>query len=229
MFSIESAHPGCNAGYTWPPMDAPRRFPFTPFSKPRLWLSVFLALLTYAATSTARDDADNPRKPDDLTPAEIAEPEESDTSRRDELIALPSFPRAEDLLPIRGDAADPDYNYYIDVNSVSLGADDVLRYTVIIQSSRGAGNIVYEGIRCATSEVKTLAYATKDGRFTRMPDAQWTYVHAPGALGYRTTLVELYVCDEHGLSMDSDSVLERLVKHDPRRARLAPKEAASSD
>jgi hypothetical protein len=48
-------------------------------------------------------------------------------------------------------------------------------------------------------------------------------------MGYRTTLVERYVCDENGWAVDSDTVLERLVMHDPRRTRVAPKEAPSSD
>lgn len=209
-------------------MDAPRRFPFTSLIKPGLWPTAILVLLTLATAAMARDDADNPNRPD-LTPAERAEPEASEKPWQEQLVTLPIFPRAEDLLPIRGDAGDPGYNYYIDVNSVSLSPDEVLRYTVIIQSPQGASNIVYEGIRCATNEIKTLAYGTRDGRFKRLADAEWTYVHTQGPLGYRTTLVELYVCDENGWAVSSDTVLERLVMHDPRRSRLAPKEAPSSD
>lgn len=210
-------------------MDAPRRFPFTPLIRPGLCSALILALLAYASTAMARDDAVNPNRPDDLTPAEIGEPEAAEKPWQENLITLPLFPRAEDLLPIRGDAGNPGYNYYVDVNSVSLSADEVLRYTVIIQSPQGASNIVYEGIRCATNEIKILAYGTRDGRFTRMADPQWIYVHTQGPLGYRTTLVELYVCDENGWAMGSDAVLERLVMHDPRRPRVAPKEAPSSD
>ena len=210
-------------------MNAPRLFLFTFPIKPQRCLPVVLALLMTVSAAMARDDADNPNKPDDLTPAERAEPEALDGGSREQALVLPRFPRAQDLLPIRGDAGDPGYNYYIDVNSVLLTTDEVLRYTVIIQSPSGASNIVYEGIRCATQEVKTLAFGTRDGRFARMPDSQWLYVHSPGALGYRTTLVELYVCDENGWAVNSDTVLHRLVKYDPRRPRLAPKEAPSSD
>ena len=38
-------------------------------------------------------------------------------------------------------------------------------------------------------------------------------------------MVERYVCDENGWAIDTDAVLERLVTHDPRRARIAPKKA----
>ncbi|MCK5363110.1 MAG: hypothetical protein KAR22_09090, partial [Gammaproteobacteria bacterium] len=95
-------------------------------------------------------------------------------------------------------------------------------YTIVIQSPNGASNIIHEGIRCATREIKILAYGTRDGRFARMHDPKWTYVFTRGPLGYRTTLVERYVCDENGWAIDSDTVLARLVMHDPRRARIAP-------
>ena len=210
-------------------MNAPRCLPFTFLDKRLLCRTLILGLLLNVPAAMARDDADNPNRPDDLTPAELAEPEIDPRRLPQKAIDLPPFPRARDLLPIRGDAAGSDYNYYIDVNSVSLTTDEVLHYTIVIQSPRGASNIVYEGIRCATQEIKVFAYGTRDGRFTRMPDPQWIYVHTQGPLGYRTALVERYVCDENGWAVNRDTVLERLVLHDPRRARIAPKEAPSSD
>ena len=205
-------------------MDVPRRFPFTSPIEPRFWLPVILAVLTSMSVAMANNHLENPNQPDDLVPAEIAEPEDAEKPWQEQHVPLPPFPRAQDLLPVRADAADLGYNYYIDVNSVSLSADEVLRYTVIIQSPRGASNIVYEGIRCATEEIKILAYGTRDGRFERMPDPQWINVYTQGPLGYRTTLVERYVCDKNGWAISSETVLERLVMHDPRRPRFVPKE-----
>jgi len=203
-------------------MDASRCFPFRSPTRPRLWLAVFLAVLMNAPVVMANDDADNPNRPDDLTPAEIAEPQEAEKPWQEQQQPFPPFPLAQDLIPVRADTGATGYNYYIDVNSVSLSTDEVLHYTIIIQSPTGASNIVYEGIRCATQEIKTLGYGTRDGRFARMRDPKWTYVFTRGPLGYRTTLVERYVCDENGWAIDSDTVLARLVLHDPRRARIAP-------
>lgn len=210
-------------------MDAPPRFPFTLLIRPRCWLPVIVVALAGISVAGASDHADNPNKPDDLTPAEIAEPEEAEKPWQEEQVLLPPFPSARDLIPLRAETGETDYRYYIDVNSVSLTADEVLRYTIIIQSPAGASNIIYEGIRCATQEVKTFAYGTRDGRFERMPDPVWTYFYSKGVMGYRRALVEIYVCDANGWAMDSDTVLERLVMHDPRRARFAPKEAHEGD
>ncbi len=210
-------------------MDALRCFPFSSPTRPRLWLAVILVALMNAPVAMANDHADNPNKPDDLTPAEIAEPEEAEKSWQEQQEPLPPFPRAQDLIPVRADSGADGYNYYIDVNSVSLGADEVLRYTIVIQSPNGASNIVYEGIRCATREIKTLAYGTRGGRFARMPDPKWIYVFTQGPLAYRNTLVERYTCDENGWAIDSDAVLDRLVMHDPRRARISPRPPDSSE
>lgn len=212
-------------------MNVLRCFPFSSPVGPRLWLAVILAVLMNAPAVMATDHADNPNRPDDLTPAEIAEPEEPEKPWQERQQPLPPFPRAQDLIPVRADDGADGYNYYIDVNSVFLSADEVLHYTMIIQSPDGASNIVYEGIRCATQEIKTVAYGTRGGRFARLPDPKWIYVliKNQGALGYRTTLVERYVCDENGWAVDSDTVLERLVMYDPRRTRIAPKQVDSGD
>lgn len=187
-----------------------------------------LAALLAAPAAAARDDADNPNIPQDLTPAERGVLDEPEAAVQRGPEPLPPFPRAQRLIPVHGETGDLDYNYYIDVDSVSLTPDEVLLYTIVIQSPSGSSNVIFEGIRCATKEVKTLAFGTKDGRFARMSDPQWTFVHTRGPLAYRTKLVEMYVCDENGWAVDADTVLERLVLHDPRKARVAPKEAAAS-
>jgi hypothetical protein len=211
-------------------MHDPRRLPLIRLVKPRAWLALLIAATIAASAARANDHFDNPNKPDqDLTASERGEPEKEEQPWKETQSGLPAFPRAQDLIPFRADAGDPDYHYYIDVNSVSLASDEVLRYTVVIQSPEGSSNIIYEGIRCATQEVKMIAFGTKDGRFARMADPKWMYFNTPGAMGYRRSLVEIYVCDENGWAIDSDSVLERLVMHDPRRPRFVPKRAPSSD
>lgn len=210
-------------------MDAQRRSQLIRHSKPRLWFPLLVLALFAMAASHATDHADNPNKPDDLTGSELREPDEQEKPWQESQTPLPAFPRAQTLIPFRADSGDPDYRYYIDVDSVSLAADEVLRYTVIIQSPVGSSNIIYEGIRCATQEVKMFAFGTRDGRFARMAKPKWMYYYTPGAMGYRKSLVEIYVCDANGWALDSDAVLERLVMHDPRRPRLVPKTPEASN
>lgn len=218
-------------------MKSPRRAPFTPSSNPRLWprrwrqrwLALVLGTLVCAPPAGARDDASNPARPDDLTPAERGVIIQEEPQKQAGEVPLPAFPRASDLIPLRAPRGGAAYTYYIDVNSVRLDADEVLFYTVVIQSADGSSNIIYEGIRCATEEIKSFAYGTRDGRFERMADAQWKYFYNEGVLGYRMDLMEKYACSEAGWAVDADTVLDRLVTHDPRRARVAPRKFDAGD
>jgi hypothetical protein len=46
----------------------------------------------------------------------------------------------------------------VDPATVSLGPDGVIRYVIVARSDSGAINAWYEGLRCATAQVKTYAH-----------------------------------------------------------------------
>ncbi|MBU7573426.1 MAG: CNP1-like family protein [Hydrogenophaga sp.] len=46
-------------------------------------------------------------------------------------------------------------NYGIDPKTLSVGEDGVVRYVLVARSSSGALNVLYQGLRCQTAEVKT--------------------------------------------------------------------------
>lgn len=48
-------------------------------------------------------------------------------------------------------------SYGIDPATLSLGPDGVVRYVMVARSASGALNVAFEGVRCATAEVKTYA------------------------------------------------------------------------
>lgn len=62
---------------------------------------------------------------------------------------LPAYPKAENLLPFDAGPAS-DNLHYIDAPSIAVGADGIVRYTLVIKSPTGAMNVTYEGMRCAT-------------------------------------------------------------------------------
>ena len=67
----------------------------------------------------------------------------------------------------------------VDLDSVELAPDGVVRYVMLLQSSEGARSAYYQGIRCRTYEVKT--YARYD--FSATPPGwqevktEWTDLH----------------------------------------------------
>jgi hypothetical protein len=50
--------------------------------------------------------------------------------------------------------------YGIDPASLAITGDGVVRYVVVASSPSGAVNAFYEGVRCATAEMKTYARST---------------------------------------------------------------------
>jgi hypothetical protein len=60
----------------------------------------------------------------------------------------------------------------VDPQTISITADGIVRYVMVASSASGAVNAMYEGLRCATGEVKTYARASAN--------AQWSIVQNPG-------------------------------------------------
>ena len=61
----------------------------------------------------------------------------------------------------------------IDPATLSVGKDGVVRYVAVMQNASGSVNAVYEGIRCASGEVKTYARAGGQGEWTPVSEPVW--------------------------------------------------------
>ena len=67
--------------------------------------------------------------------------------------------------------------YGVDPASVLISkVDGVLRYVMVAFSASGSKNVMYEGLRCSTGEVKTYARYTPDGVWVPVVDAKWRSV-----------------------------------------------------
>ncbi|SAK48556.1 lipoprotein [Caballeronia arationis] len=69
---------------------------------------------------------------------------------------LPPLPQSSSLLPFTVSQNTP-LTFSVDKNSVSVGTDGVVRYTVVVTSPAGARNVNYEGIRCDNYEWRLYA------------------------------------------------------------------------
>ena len=140
-------------------------------------------------------------------------------------IKYPEVPREANLVRLDSELIQGRYDYFIDRASVTMGSDQVLRYTVVIEPPNGARNVFYEGIRCATSEFKTYAYATGTGKFRSLAAQVWRKLESTGPYDYRRLLAERYVCDSGGWALDEKQVQKRIVQNDPARLRLRSRAA----
>ena len=90
-------------------------------------------------------------------------------------VQLPAFPEQNNLIPFQVGAM-ADTKYLIDGNSLSVGSDGVFRYTMLVISSAGAQNIIYEGLRCATAERRFYAYGRSDKTWSKARNNQWVKI-----------------------------------------------------
>lgn len=110
----------------------------------------------------------------------------------EESIAPPAYPKDEDLIPV--EMAASSNRFFVDAKSLNLGADGVMRYTMLIRSSGGALNVTFEGIRCGTREKKLFALGRKDGTWGAARSSKWTAVTESGTRTYQTVLMKDFFC-----------------------------------
>ncbi|WP_370454668.1 CNP1-like family protein [Herbaspirillum sp. SJZ099] len=84
---------------------------------------------------------------------------------------------------------------YVDLKSVSVGTDNVVRYTVVTKTEGGAVNVIYEGMRCETWEKKSYAFGHPDGKWSRSRRDKWQPIKDVGANRVDGALFRDYFCE----------------------------------
>ena len=107
-------------------------------------------------------------------------------------VQLPAFPLEENLIPFRVGSV-TDTGYFIDGSTISIGADEVIRYSLVIISSSGAKNISYEGMRCLTAEKRVYAFGRADKTWAKAKSDRWRPVRG-GDNNHNVELYANYFC-----------------------------------
>ena len=107
---------------------------------------------------------------------------------------LPPLPSEQDLIAFDVSKNTP-LHFAVDSKSLSVGADGVVRYTVVITSPSGARNVNYEGIRCENYEWRLYAglNADHDG-WDRTVANDWTRIENGNLNAYQAALFQDYFC-----------------------------------
>jgi hypothetical protein len=105
---------------------------------------------------------------------------------------LPALPQEANLIEFKP-RQNSSNRFYIDRNSVTLGADRVVRYSAVIKGSAGAINTSYEGIHCKTAQFKVFAFGTDAGTWAGARDPHWQPIQRLDS-DYRFGLYKDYFC-----------------------------------
>ena len=122
---------------------------------------------------------------------------------------LPAYPKAENLVPFGGGPAST-HRFFVDAPSLSIGADGVVRYTLVIKSSGGAMNVTHEGIRCDERQQKTYAIGQPQGAWTRARDPQWRYIEYRAFNNHHRLLHNEYLCLDRQPVKTPQEIVKRL-------------------
>lgn len=124
---------------------------------------------------------------------------------------LPGYPKAENLIPFNVSSATSN-RYFVDAASISVGADNVVRYTVVVEAAGGARNVSFEGMRCDSAERRLYAYGHPDGTWAKARNAGWEPIKLRSLLSYRKALFEDYFCRDGLRVRDAKEAAQNLRK-----------------
>ena len=118
----------------------------------------------------------------------------------------------KDLIPIDM-PANLALRFGVDPSTLAITKDGVIRYVMVAESRTGSRNVMYEGVRCATSEVKTYARQDWSGQWAPVSQAQWRPLQGGGAAAHAMALSRQGACSGRSVSTDSVAVLISKLKN----------------
>ncbi len=92
---------------------------------------------------------------------------------KENAVALPAYPKAENLVEFEANAAGRGFRFFIDSQSVLATGDGTVRYTMVARSSSGTDNVTFDGLRCKTGTHKVFATGRAGGTWVRVPNSEW--------------------------------------------------------
>jgi len=122
---------------------------------------------------------------------------------------MPLYPRDENLLPFEVSAA-TDNRFFIDRQSISIGSDGVVRYTLVVKSPSGARNISFEGIRCRTAEFRAYAFGRSDGTWSRARTSKWNGIEHKNMNRQHVVLLNDFLCAGEVPAASLDNLVQKL-------------------
>lgn len=133
-------------------------------------------------------------------------------------IPTPPAVNDRDLIPIDM-PANLALRFGVDPRTLTITNDGVVRYVMVASNDRGARNVMYEGVRCASGEVRTYARQDSAGQWTADAPSQWRPLQGGSATAHAMALSRQGACSGRTVSTNSVAVLIKKLRNwkpDPR-------------
>lgn len=109
--------------------------------------------------------------------------------------------------------------YGIDPRTLTVGDDGVVRYVLVARSASGALNVLYQGIRCQTAEVKTYGRWNNQSSWNTSSKDGWQALSFSGASRPAMLLAQGGVCEGRTITGNPQKILDTLKNGRPDSAR----------
>jgi hypothetical protein len=100
--------------------------------------------------------------------------------------------RTQGLVPV--EVQGTSMRFGVDPASVTVGADGIVRYVVVATSPGGTTNGIYEGIRCASGDVKVYARHNPDSGWVPAKNSDWQPLQSVAHSRYSLNVARNGVC-----------------------------------
>lgn len=124
-------------------------------------------------------------------------------------LEMPPPPQAGNLLPFYVSAS-TENRFFVDGSTLTVGADGVVRFVLVVQAAGGARNVSYEGMRCETRERRVYASGRPDGAWSRSRNEAWQRIRDVPSNRYHATLYFDYFCPGGNIVRDADEARDAL-------------------
>lgn len=153
-----------------------------------------ICLLLILAASTSAGENNFVLDPEPPGPAYL----ETGKAWKETMTPLPPWPQDADLIEFELDGPSAGFRYFIDGKHLGVGADQVVRYTLVAESRNGGRNLSYEGIRCTPNgQYKVFAYGS-GGQFSPLDGADWQPIDEGATERSRRELWGFHFCVPRG-------------------------------
>lgn len=124
--------------------------------------------------------------------------------------AAPSFDK-DRLIPI----IMPKYvtlQFGVDPATLVIAPDTIVRYVVVASNAAGSISAMYEGLRCATWEVKTYARFGSNGQWSPVQNPQWQGLNDNHMSKHALALARQGICDSPSTTANSVADIVKALK-----------------
>lgn len=117
-------------------------------------------------------------------------------------VSLPPAPKQENLIPFYVSAA-TENKFFIDGDSLSVGSDGVVRYSLLVLTPEGGRNLTFEGMRCEARERRIYASGRRDGTWSPVRKVEWVRILDAYANRQHAALFLEYFCPVGNIVQDA--------------------------